>query len=98
MIYMLLESGTGQFTLISTRLFDNYQAAVEYWANRQFKYALKSLEFKPSLSEQERILSYSNWGTLYEAKPGEIPKRVKQFREDIYYALEQRFHSGVKSN
>lgn len=93
MTYMLLEHGVGQFTLMSTRFFDTYQDAVEYWATQMYKFALVASDRvvgSATPSKNQLMERYSKWGDLYEAKAGNHPKRIKEFHFDVFAAMTRK--------
>ena len=93
MTFMLLENGVGQFTLISTRFFDTYMDAVDYWATHQYKKVLDRLGLDGNAIQNNKeyfLKRYSGWGDLYEAKAGSNPKRIKEFHIDVYAAMTRK--------
>lgn len=91
MNYMLLENGVAGFTLISTKFFETYNDAVMYWAENQYKWVLNRLEANANQGKDFLIHRYSRWGDLYEAKPGQNPKRIRQFHHDVEDAMTKKF-------
>jgi hypothetical protein len=79
---MILEHGTSQFTLITTRLFDNYDDVVQYWARRCKYYEEQRNRYRTD-AEPPGLFAFVDYGMCYSAKSGDNPKRIDDFHRDV---------------